>query len=361
MTVVKNRYRSVKVGSRGGTYYCEDTHTGKRTSLWTKDEAEAERLVHAKNEAERQPQLNRRMGMAYLSATDPAVATRTWRFVMDDIIKDKKGSTLKRYLTALKDPAYNLIEGKLLVETQPADFLEVLRLGTVSTNVYLRRFQNHAVDMDWLAKRVLPKKLFPGIEHKDQRAITWDEHCRIIAREGNPERRDFYELCWYFGGSQSDIASLHAEDIDYARRGFAYDRMKTSNMGGCRIGPKAWEVILRRPRTGPLFTYLINVREADRATEFRQRCAGLDIKGVTLHSYRYAWAERSADNGYPERYAQRVLGQNSKMVHRAYAKKAQKQLPSLEEYEEAARQAKESGKILILQPENEVPATAQVG
>src|ERR1019366_924315 len=243
MTVVKNRYRSVKVGSRGGTFYCEDTNTGKRNSLRTKDEAEADRLVHAKNEAERQPQLNRRMGMAYLSATDSDVVTRTWRVVMDDIIKDKKGSTLKRYQTALKDPSFKLIEAKVLVETQPADFMEVLRVGTVSTNVYLRRFQNHAVDMDWLAKRILPKKLFPDITHKDQRAITWDEHLRILEREGNPERRDFYELCWYFGGSQSDIAGLQGEDIDYKKPGFAYDRLKTSKMGGCRIGPKAWEVI----------------------------------------------------------------------------------------------------------------------
>ena len=164
---MKNRYRSVKVGSRGGTFYCEDTNTGKRNSLRTKDEAEAECLVHAKNEAERQPQLNRRMGMAYLSATDSDVVTRTWRVVMDEIIKDKKGSTLKRYQTALKDPAFKLIEAKVLVETQPADFMEVLRVGTVSTNVYLRRFQNHAVDMDWLAKRILPKKLFPDITHKD--------------------------------------------------------------------------------------------------------------------------------------------------------------------------------------------------
>jgi len=355
---VKNRYRSVKVGSRGGSFYWEDTNTGERKSLRTKDEAEAERLVHAKNEAERQPQLNRRMGMAYLSATDPDVVTRTWRFVMDDIMKDKKGSTLKRYQTARKDPAFKLIEAKVLVETQPTDFMEVLRVGTVSTNVYLRRFQNHAVDMDWLAKRVLPKKLFPVITHKDQRAITWDEHGRIVEREGNPERRDFYELCWYFGGSQSDIAGLQGEDIDYKKPGFAYDRLKTSHMGGCRIGPKAWEVILRRPRTGPLFPYLITVREADRATEFKQRCEGLGIAGVTLHSYRYAWAERSADNGYPERYAQRVLGQNSKMVHRAYAKKAQKQLPSLEEYEEATRKAKESGKIVVLEPETEVPKVA---
>lgn len=80
--------------------------------------------------------------------------------------------------------------------------------------------------------------------------------------------------------------------------------------------------------------------------------------GVPLHSYRYGWAERSADAGYPERYAQRALGQNSKMVHRAYAKKAQAQLPSLEEYEEAKRQAEASGKILVLEHEAEVPKVA---
>ena len=79
---------------------------------------------------------------------------------------------------------------------------------------------------------------------------------------------------------------------------------------------------------------------------------------MTLHSYRYAWAERSADNGYPERYAQRVLGQGSKIAHRAYAKKAQKELPSLEEYEEANRKAQEDGKILVLEYEAEVPKVA---
>ncbi len=355
---MKDRYRVVRLNSRKGTYYCKDTIDGSRTSLGTKNRKEAERLVRHKNEALRNPQINRKIGMAYLSATDPDATKRTWQVVMDEIIKDKKGATLKRYQTALKDPAYDSIRTKALVVTQPPDFLEVLRAGTVSTNVYLRRFQNFAVDMDWLTKRVLPRRLFPKVSHKDQRAITMDEHSRIVARERNPERRDFYELCWYFGGSQSDIARLHAEDIDYTRRGFVYDRLKSSRMAGCRIGPKAWEVVLRRPRSGPLFPYLITVREADRASEFKQRCDGLGIKGVTLHSYRYAWAERSADNGYPERYAQRVLGQNSKIVHRVYAKKAQKQLPSLEEYEEANLQAKTSGKVVVLEAEAESPKVA---
>jgi integrase len=57
---------------------------------------------------------------------------------------------------------------------------------------------------------------------------------------------------------------------------------------------------------------------------------------VTLHSYRYAWAERAKVAGYPERFAQEALGHNSKAVHRAYAKRALMKIPSLEEYEERA-------------------------
>jgi integrase len=65
---------------------------------------------------------------------------------------------------------------------------------------------------------------------------------------------------------------------------------------------------------------------------------GLGIHGVSLHSYRYAWAERAKVAGYPERFAQESLGHNSKAVHRAYARKAQVLLPSLEEYERDYRQ-----------------------
>lgn len=58
------------------------------------------------------------------------------------------------------------------------------------------------------------------------------------------------------------------------------------------------------------------------------------IRGISLHSYRYAWAERAKIADYPERFAQLALGHNSKAVHRAYAKKAQVTLPPLEEYEQ---------------------------
>jgi integrase len=95
-------------------------------------------------------------------------------------------------------------------------------------------------------------------------------------------------------------------------------------------------VLRSLPARGPLFPYLRGVRAADRATEFKQRCRGLKISGVTLHSYRYAWAERAKSAGYPERFAQQALGHNSKAVHRAYARHAHVIIPSLGEYETQA-------------------------
>jgi len=82
-----------------------------------------------------------------------------------------------------------------------------------------------------------------------------------------------------------------------------------------------------------LFPRLSQLHEKHRAKLFRRRCDTVGIVGVSLHSYRYAWAERAKIAGYPERFAQEALGHNSAAVHRAYAKKAQVTLPPLEEYE----------------------------
>jgi integrase len=65
---------------------------------------------------------------------------------------------------------------------------------------------------------------------------------------------------------------------------------------------------------------------------FKLGCRQVGIKGVTLHSYRYASAKRAKAAGYPERFAQEALGHNGKAVHRAYAKRALMKIPSLEDY-----------------------------
>lgn len=165
---------------------------------------------------------------------------------------------------------------------------------------------------------------------------TYEEHQAIIGREKNPERKKFYELCWHLGGSQSDIACLNAEDVDWDNRTISFTRKKTGVPVILHLGEEALNTLKDLPGEGLLFPYLAGVRAGDRATEFKQRCRGLGIEGVSLHSYRYAWAERAKTCGYPERFAQEALGHNSIAVHRAYAKRAKMKLPSLEEYENKA-------------------------
>ena len=118
-----------------------------------------------------------------------------------------------------------------------------------------------------------------------KRAITSAEHAAVLARELNPERRDFYELLWHTGASQTDAACLTAEDVNWNTRTISYIRKKLKSRVGTkhaliRFGDEVAAILQRRPQSGPLFPYLRNVRAGDRATEFKQRCEGLDIKGV---------------------------------------------------------------------------------
>ncbi len=60
----------------------------------------------------------------------------------------------------------------------------------------------------------------------------------------------------------------------------------------------------------------------------------MGIQGVTLHSYRYAWAEPARKAHYPDRSAQDALGQTSAAVHRVYAKNAAGVNLSFDEWED---------------------------
>jgi integrase len=293
----------------------------------------AQRIFNAKNESHQQPAINLQIARAYLMAVDPLVVKRSWRQVMEEIVKFKQGSTLQRWQTAIKDKAFDSIRDLALLETQGEHLLWVLEKGTVSTNVHLRKLHNFCMDMNWLPWPVIPKKQWPRIQFKEKRAITLAEHEAIIAREGNRERRDYYKLCWHLGASQGDIAVLRAEDVDWENKTVSFFRKKTGTPVIVHLGPLALEILKDLPSAGVMFPYLSSVRAGDRATEFRSRCRQLGINGVTLHSYRYAWAERAKVVGYPERFAQEALGHNSKAVHRAYARHAQMKLPALEDYE----------------------------
>ena len=63
---VNNQYRIYRRKNR--VFYLQDNRTGKQTSLNTKDKREAQRILHAKNEATAQPTLNLQIARVYLTA-----------------------------------------------------------------------------------------------------------------------------------------------------------------------------------------------------------------------------------------------------------------------------------------------------
>jgi integrase len=322
---------------RGGVYYAQHTTTGKQSSLRTKDKTEAARLLHTMNEAARQPAMNLQIAQIYLQHGDPALAARTWQDVMELMVSTKTGSNLWRWQSAIRDKALEPLRRRKLIDTTAEHFLAVLKAGTISTNVYLRRIHNYAVSMHWLPWPVLPKPNWLPVTHKEKRAITAEEHQKIIQRELNPATRAYYELLWHLGGAQSDIATLTAEDIDWRDRTIAYRRHKTGVMSLISFGKEVEAILRNLPATGELFPALARIHERHRAKMFIKRLKTVGITGVSLHSYRYAWAERAKEAGYPERFAMQALGHSSKAVHRAYSRKAQVVLPPLEEYEHRAR------------------------
>jgi hypothetical protein len=128
-----NRYRIFRRG--GSTYYIHDSKTGKQKSLSTKSRKEALRVLHAHEESRQEPNIARQIARAYLHAADPGYAMRTWKTVAEQITSTREGSTLKRWLTALKDPMLCDLWPLIVVETTPEAFLAALHGGTVSTNV----------------------------------------------------------------------------------------------------------------------------------------------------------------------------------------------------------------------------------
>jgi integrase len=330
---MKERYRLMRRGIRGGKFYCVDSTTGTRTSLATFDQDVAEQIVRAKNQALRQPALNLQIAKAYLAGTDSGINTRTWLDALNALMATKQAANKARWQTVAKDRALRPILGLVIIHTQAEALLNALRNGTVSTNVYLRRLHNFCQDMSWLPWPLIPKRQWPAVRFKEKRAITFEEHQAVIAHEANPERKAFYQLCWHLGASQGDIAILKGEDIDWDDGTISFFRRKTGVPVVVHLGKDALNLLRDLAAEGPIFPYLASIRSGDRATEFKQRRDGLGIKGVTLHSYRYAWAERAKVCGYPERFAMEALGHNSKAVHRAYAKRAQMKIPSLEDFE----------------------------
>jgi integrase len=331
---VQLKYRLYR--RNNGTFYWQENNGLKQGSLKTKDKREATALLHAMNEAHRQPTLTLAVGRAYLAAHDPKMIERTWQAVMVEMATHGIPTTQERCARALRSNAYDSIRNKPLVETTGEDLLTIMHANGNCVSHYLRRLHNLATNLGWLAWPVLAKAAWPKIRSQSKRGITPEEHAKIIACERNAERRAYYELLYETGAAQTDAANLNTKHIDWQNGVLVYRRKKlgpTSEPARLTIGKRLRELLQELPMTGDLFPAIKRQSANHRAAEFRRRCRVAGIQGVSLHSYRHSWAQRAKACGYPQRFAQEALGHGSRAVHEAYAKGALVICPALEEYE----------------------------
>ncbi len=328
---MKNRFTMFR---RGTMFYCEDRETGQQKSLRTSDGVEARKIIQAKNEAVAQPLMNLVMAKAYLSAQDPKMITRTWADVMERFCNRSNDNTRMRHERVVRTKPMQFLKCKRLIETTADDFFEALKLGSNSTIAFLQTLHNDALGMGWIPAPILPRKMWPKMKKKEKRAITEAEHITLMAAVDN-EWRLYFQLLWFIGAAQTDAANLTNANIDWQNRVLKYSRQKLNGRSlppACLVIGKGLEVILRQlPSTGPLFPTITKMDDRSRACFMWKLCKRVGIKGVSLHSYRYSWAERAKVAGIPQRWAQAALGHNSKAVHDAYARNALVVCPPIDE------------------------------
>lgn len=178
MDQMKSPYRLFQ--KKNGYYFCEHRDTGAQRSLRTKNEAEADRLLNARNEASQTPGFALHIAKAYLAAADSFVAKRTWRYAADELIQTKYGENALRWQRAVKDKALERIMDLPLIETRADHFLGALKAGTVSTNVFLRRLHNFALGFGRL-QRQNPRMQ----EENSQRIDKLESHLAHLEHRSN--------------------------------------------------------------------------------------------------------------------------------------------------------------------------------
>jgi len=326
---MKQAYRMFK-RSRSGIYLIQSNETGEQRSLRTKDKMTAKRLLAEHNKAHQEPAINLEMARIHARAADPKLATRTWQTAMDELSSHGKQQSQERCRREMAAKAFDGIRNKPLIQTTSDDLKLALKRGGSATNNYLRRLHNLACGNGWIFGPIIPARQWEKPPKTEKRGITLAEHRKILEAEQNAERRAYYEFLWLIGAAQTDGALMTAGHINWQRKTLSYQRKKTGEWCFLAVGEALERLLRQRPSQGYLFPKIATLSDKDRSAEFARRRRMLKLSGVSLHSYRYAWAERAAESGYLERYAQAALGHGSKAVHRAYAKKAHIICPPLE-------------------------------
>jgi hypothetical protein len=152
---------------------------------------------------------------------------------MKDMEQAYHGPTLIRWQKMMRCAPFQGLKKLPLLHTESSHFLAVLRhprAGT-STQKWLRILHNRALDLGWILTPVMARRIWPKLRTKKMKAITETQHLRLIETEPDTEFRTYLKMLWEMGGSQTDTARLHRDNIDLFNRRITYNRQKLESIG----------------------------------------------------------------------------------------------------------------------------------
>jgi integrase len=214
------------------------------------------------NQQAEQPQMNVEMAKVYLSSKSVEMLTRTWEDVMNDMAEAYRGSTLHRWKVVIKSQPFQELRKIQLLDTERTHFMSVLqhpKAGT-STQKWLRIMHNRALDLAWLLTPVMARRFWPKLNTKRAKAITFEQHTRLIEAVKEDEFRRYLQMLWEIGGSQTDTARLRRDNVDIFNRRLTYSRKKLESRGrgsvAIVIGDDLMKLFDELPQQGYLFPTL---------------------------------------------------------------------------------------------------------
>jgi hypothetical protein len=203
---------------RGEVYYSESVVTGAQKSLRTRDEAEARQLIQASNMASNHPAFNRAMAKSYLAVSDPKMETRTWADVLERFCTRDNPATKARHERFAKSKPMDFLRNKKLLDTTADDLFHAIKIGTKSTLWFLQTLHNDAFGIGWLLSPIVYPKNWPKKTKTKRKAITAEQHKKLVESFQSQEWRLYLELLWLTGASQTDGANLNNTNINWQER-----------------------------------------------------------------------------------------------------------------------------------------------
>jgi integrase len=165
----------------------------------------------------------------------------------------------------------------------------------------------------------------PKASRGSKALISAGEHARLVAC-ADPLFRAYLQLLWLTGARPGEIASLHAEEIDYQQGLVIREKHKEAHLGKSRVIFLSAEALAIIKGIGCESGLLFRGEDGQQMTaqaigkRMQRLCIKAGIKSRTPYGYRHTFGTSALVNGVPDAHVAALMGHSgTNMLHRHYS------------------------------------------